>query len=198
MNYIQNFCIIRNRVVKSPRMTFNGEYSTIADFINGLYERLAPSYPKFYRMDTQSQLGFLASEILLNNVADVNGDNIALVLSNAEGSLDSDIKYQQSVKTIASPTLFVYTLPNIVAGEISIRHKLKGETAFFVSQAFDPQLMISYVDILMDTNAADVCVAGWVNVMGEQHDVLLYLVTKTFNTTSVPHDIAELEKIYLQ
>jgi hypothetical protein len=60
-----------------------------------------------------------------------------IVLSNSNASLDADIKYYDSVANIPSPALFVYTLPNIVIGEISIKHSFKGENAFFIFDSFD-------------------------------------------------------------
>ena len=53
-----------------------------------------------------------------------------LVLSNANASLDVDLKYAKTMQTGASPALFVYTLPNIVIGEISIRIILKVKMHF--------------------------------------------------------------------
>ncbi len=72
--------------------------------------------------------------ITAGNTAD---DETGIILSNANGSLDVDLKYAKTMQAGASPALFVYTLPNIVIGEISIRHKIKGENAFFVFKDFN-------------------------------------------------------------
>jgi hypothetical protein len=71
-------------------------------------------------MDRLSKLGFLAAEVLLKEIKLVpkyRPEQIAVVISNSNASLDTDLKYFESTKTIASPALFVYTLSNIVAGK---------------------------------------------------------------------------------
>ena len=92
-------------------------------------------------MDSLSKLGWLAAEILLKDSFNKEALSVrkmsGLVFANANSSLDTDIKYYETAKDIASPALFVYTLPNIVIGEICIRHNFKGENAFFISEQFD-------------------------------------------------------------
>ena len=41
------------------------------------------------------------------------------------------------MKDFPSPALFVYTLPNIVSGEISIRNKWGGESSAYVLASYD-------------------------------------------------------------
>ncbi|HRP33540.1 MAG TPA: hypothetical protein PKV73_16710, partial [Agriterribacter sp.] len=68
-------------------------------------------------MDHLCKLGLLAVDCLLNNrkISDQYGaENVGLVFSNANSSLDADLHYFESVKNIPSPAQFVYTLPNIV------------------------------------------------------------------------------------
>ncbi|WP_321539372.1 hypothetical protein [Flavobacterium piscinae] len=86
-------------------------------------------------MDNLSKLAFLASEVLLSEqiIAEAE-NNVALVFANRSSSLDTDVKFQQSIDDkenyYPSPAVFVYTLPNICVGEISIKHQLKSENAF--------------------------------------------------------------------
>ncbi|MCK7560110.1 hypothetical protein MKQ70_36410 [Chitinophaga sedimenti] len=102
------------------------------DFLRSLYDRFAGQYQKFHKMDLLSKLGWLSTEVLLQDISlsQYAPEDIALVFANRSASLDTDERYYETVSDIASPALFVYTLPNIVIGEISIRHKLKGENAF--------------------------------------------------------------------
>jgi hypothetical protein len=90
----------------------------------------------------------------------------------------------------------VYTLPNIVAGEICIRNGVKGENAFFVSKQFDVNQMHDYVDMVMASEKTQACIAGWVDTMGGQHDVFLYLAEKQERDSAVPHTANNLQKIY--
>lgn len=199
MAYISGYCLLRNRTIiseKSPRI----EAVDLNDFQNKLYEALQLAYPKFYKMDPQSKLGFLATEILLKDTPlnGYPGDAVAVVLSNANASLDTDIRYQQSVTRAASPALFVYTLANIVTGEICIRHKFQGENAFFVSASFDAELLQTYVDQVLLQPETQACIAGWVDVLEEQHDVFLYLVEKQKRGLALAHTATQLKELYSQ
>lgn len=156
-------------------------------------------YPKFYKMDRLSQLGILATEMLLKNrklQAEVIAERIAVVLSNRHASLDTDLRYFKTMKTIASPALFVYTLPNIVIGEICLRHGIKGENSFFIFDQFNPQFLSAHVNALLNDGTADACIAGWVEVMGEVHDVFLYLAEKEKNKQAVMLSPENLTKLY--
>jgi len=172
-------CLItRNKVFKNGNLLIEQQGSA-ESFLNGLYSLLEISYPKFHKMDQLCKLGFLAAEILLK-------DNIhskkygetetGLVLSNAHASLDVDLKYAKTIQSGASPALFVYTLPNIVIGEISIRQRFKGENAFFVFKRFDGKFMAEYVNGLFEQNLIKNCICGWVDILKEDYRALLFLV----------------------
>lgn len=163
------------------------------------YEYLALDYPKFYKMDRLSALGFIASEFLLKKHAlgDYKPAEVAVVLANANASLDADVRYAEASREVSSPALFVYTLPNIVAGEICIRNGFKGETAFFVSDQFESAMMHTYVHQLFIQTETKACLAGWVDVAGEHHDVFLYLVERVEHGLNLPHTPEKLNEIYL-
>lgn len=167
-------------------------------FLEQIYMNLNVSYPKFFKMDPQSRLGWVASELLLQDlpVTEYDPASIAIVLSNADGSQDTDQRFEASCKTLASPSLFVYTLPNIVAGEICIRHGIQGENAFFVSPAFDAAMMCSYAELVLSQPHTQACVAGWVNVVAEQHAVFLYLVEKKQRGLGENHSPEVIRKLY--
>ena len=162
------------------------------------YAHLKPEYPKFYKMDHLSKLGFLASETLFREqpIKQYTHAAVTLVLSNAHASLDTDMRYWETSKTMSSPALFVYTLPNIVSGEICIRHGIKGENVFFVTPQFQPELLMDYVDRVLLFPGNDVCLAGWIDVMGEHHDVFLYLVEKEKRGLALEHSAEQLTKLY--
>lgn len=129
-------------------------------------------------MDALCKLGWLASEVLLKDeaiVKETEPDKVGIVLTNANASLDSDEKYIQSAKDIASPALFVYTLPNIVAGEICIRNRFNGENSFFVFDAFNANFLQKYVSGLFNRNVVQLCICGWVDVLNEDYKAALFL-----------------------
>jgi len=101
-----------------------------------LYRRYAGDYPKFFKMDTLCRLGFIAAEMLLNEeICSCENKNIAIILANHSASIKNDNDYLATISEgnyYPSPALFVYTLPNIVTGEIAIRHQIQGETSFYI------------------------------------------------------------------
>ena len=155
--------------------------ATLPDFLISIYLQLETKYPKFYKMDNLSKLGWLATEFLLKdsfNKAQYKAEDIGVILSNSNASLDTDIKYFESTKDIASPALFVYTLPNIVTGEICIRHQFKGENAFFICEEFDGELLYNYTNILINNNILQAAVCGWIEVLNTDYETVLFLVEK--------------------
>jgi hypothetical protein len=201
MAVITRYCHIRKQTLRDgDRIVFQDQVSSLDDFCEHAFSHVGAQYPKFYKMDRTSKLGLLGVEILLRGteVAARDPESVAVVLSNAHASLDTDLRYFETTKTIASPALFVYTLSNIVTGEICIRHGFKGENAFFVTSAFEPVTMAGYVNSVMQENTTSACIAGWVDVLGEQHDVFLYLIEKSTEAQlSWPHNAQTIEKLYL-
>lgn len=101
-----------------------------------LYRRYVGDYPKFFKMDTLSRLGFIAAELLLKQSAISDQQLVdAVILANRSASIKNDTDYLATITEgnyYPSPALFVYTLPNIVTGEIAIRHHIQGETSFYI------------------------------------------------------------------
>lgn len=180
--YITGASVIRNnRVYKDGALLLEvSQEQELTDFLRAGYDRFSGQYPKFHKMDPLSKLGWLAAEVLLKD-APLNNhppENVGLVLANKSASLDTDLRYFDTVKDIASPALFVYTLANIVIGEISIRHGFKGENAFFTRDNFDPVFMVEYIHQLFEEDVISACLCGWVEVMGPDYDVIMYKVER--------------------
>ena len=108
------------------------------DLLCALYKTLKCGYPKFYKMDGMCRLGFIAAELLLGAPRpDAEKDSgMAVAVFSQMGSYANDIRYQETIADDAdfypSPAIFVYTLPNIVTGEIAIRHGITGETSAYI------------------------------------------------------------------
>lgn len=121
-----------------------------------VYRALIGDYPKFFKMDFMSKLAFVASEFLLRNLPSDEREFVAIAMFNSEGSLQTDRNHQltighNSAECLASPATFVYTLPNIAAGEIAIRHKIMGPTCFFAVSNLDSPT----TEMLIKTVSAD-------------------------------------------
>lgn len=198
--YISASCVINDNVVyKNGRSLFENEKIELPEFLIAAYNHFGISYPKFYKMDALSKLGVLAADILLKDdftIENYKAEDVGIVLSNANASLDTDIRYFETVKDMASPALFVYTLPNIVIGEISIKHRLKGENAFFIAEKFDMDFMQQYISNLFCNNVLHACICGWVEVLGNKYKTVLYLIEKNNNSRSLNFTKENINKIY--
>ena len=185
-------------VYKDERLLFEHRQGDLAQFMISFYQRLGSNYPKFYKMDNLSRLGWLAAEVLLSdfNREQYQANEIGVVLCNANSSLDTDLRYFETTAGIPSPSLFVYTLPNILIGEICIRHHFKGENAFFVFEKFDPNFIEQYVNNLVINNILQACICGWVELLGENHEAVLFLVEKNPSTQSTEFSAENMKKIY--
>jgi hypothetical protein len=200
--YISASCVINNGIVyKNDAVIFENIDLISSDFLVAVYKYFEIKYPKFYKMDNLSKLGWLATEILLKDsfAADkCKSEDVAVVFSNANASLDTDVKYIETTKDMASPALFVYTLPNIVIGEICIRHQFKGENAFFISPTFDAEFLAQYVTNLINNNILQACICGWVEYVQDGYKVVLFLVEKEKVGDGIPFTFENINKTYLK
>jgi len=166
--------VLRQVIIQPNGVTIDGQQlNTQAkgyDMLREIYKQiLRLNYPKFYKMDPLCQLGFIATELLLNGFdAPSLCDDCAIVLFGKSGSLVSDIAHQHNIQDpqhfFPSPAIFVYTLPNIVTGEIAIRHHIHNETAFFALPQDNPQLMRSILmAILHDDTDVNMAITGWLD-----------------------------------
>jgi hypothetical protein len=199
-NHITASCIISNHIIyKNEKPVFENKGTELPEFLLSAYRHINIQYPKFYKMDNLCKLGWLANEVLLKdsfNATKYKPEDVGIVLSNANASLDNDIKYLETTKEIASPALFVYTLPNIVIGEISIRHTFKGENAFFIFEEFDAGFIEQYVSNLLDNDILQCCICGWVELLKDDYKAALFLIEKDKSTDSVNFTKENLTKIY--
>ena len=160
---------------------------TNSALLTALYKQWANDYPKFYKMDGLSRLAFVAGELLTKATEGqpsmALADNTAIVFVGNSGSLASDIKYQDTIRQadnfFPSPAHFVYTLPNIATGELTIRHNVYGETAFFIaSQPDEAQIHTLLQTAVMDGEATHV-LGGWLEYEADDHfeaQIALYVV----------------------
>ena len=153
--------------------------------LTSLYRQMIGNYPKFYKMDGLSRLGFVASEILLNaekGDTDVErreeeGERLleerAIIFFNHSSSIASDRNYKESINEkdnyFPSPSIFVYTLPNIVTGEIAIRNHFHGETSFFILPDKDERMMEEILQASCRDAQSKSFLTGWIDYEDERH-----------------------------
>ncbi|MCM1066632.1 MAG: hypothetical protein NC418_03545 [Muribaculaceae bacterium] len=130
-----------------------------------LYRSIAGDYPKFFKMDGLCKVAFLAAELLLAKLGQAEKESAAIVLFNRSGSLTTDRHYQDTLSAdnyFPSPAIFVYTLANIATGEIAIRHKIFGESSFYILDSCDRGEIDAIVAELFTTSQPSAVIAGWV------------------------------------
>lgn len=197
--YIKNWCRIYNNTISLQGKTvFSDESEKFKDFIKKAYTYFETDYSKFFKMDSLSKLAFLAADLVLKN-EDLNEieNDIALIFSNRASSLDTDRKHQKSIENkeayFPSPAVFVYTLPNICLGEISIKHKLYSENSFFIFAEFDPEYLFQYAEALLQKGKSEKVLCGWVDFENEKADAFLYLVDRQ---GKIKHNTKEITELY--
>ena len=181
---ITSYChLYENKVIVNDHIIFYQEnIIKFADFIKTVFKQEQIVYPKFYKMDAISKLGFLATELVLKEktIEGYRPEAVGVVLSNSSSSLDTDIAHNETIKDrsgyFPSPSVFVYTLPNIVIGEVCIKNKIKGENAFLISETFDGKLLHDYLEELFNSELVEACLCCWVEVIGNNCNAMVALV----------------------
>lgn len=154
-----------------------------AEFIRGEFKSFGESNMKFYKMSDMSKALYVAVERLLakQNMADVEPTRRAIVLANRSASLDADVIHQQILNQHlaegASPAAFVYTLANVAAGEMCIRHKIQGDNTFFIDNE-DCGVELEYARALIERGDMDVVIAGWCDYLNENWRVNIKLLKR--------------------
>lgn len=168
----EDFCAVNAEIVSTR---------TDDAWFKQIYKQHEFVYPKFYKMDLLAQAGYLASELIKRGnpgmFAGYQDDEIAMIFSNSSSSADTDMRFLKSYEgnESPSPSLFVYTLPNIIIGEIAILNKWYGENMFAVLPTFTPDFFINYINITI-AGGSKAALCGWLEVVEGNIDVFLFFV----------------------
>jgi len=195
---IQSHCIIRDRSIRvNGVVRFEMDNtSPLSEFLKAAYRQLGVDYPKFHKMDGLCKAIFLAAELLAAESGPYD-PNTALIFANRSSSFLSDDKHANAIfaaeNATASPATFVYTLPNIALGEISIRHQLHSENVFFIFDRYLPDFFVSYTDAALNGKPTKSALCGWVEITEQTCDLFLYHVGRS---GAHPHTVAQLKRIY--
>lgn len=131
--------------VELSEIDCNSDFKT---YIKGLFASVSEPYMKFSKMDDYCRLGTTAVQLLLDKAGGVSQYDpyeIALIVNTDTGCIESDLGHWDNITAdeyVSSPAIFVYTLPNVVAGEICIKNKFKGEGVTLVGNADDPKTIV--------------------------------------------------------
>ena len=165
------------------------------DWKKEVYRSLDLAYPKFFKMDDLSKMTILCFEVLKTklNLELYSDEDISVLLGNSNSSLYTDQLFEHSYtkKQQASPSLFVYTLPNITTGELAIKNKFYGENMFLIAASFSQMPYLIWVNKELK-NYSKACLCGWVEKTIEQEECFLFITDETLTHT----DINRLNKKY--
>ncbi len=195
-NYITAVCTIAPNAatINNAAYLTNDSEAPFNDFLKTIYKNANIAYPKYYKMDSLCKLAFLTSELLLQNnpiTTKYQPEDIGIVICNSASSLEVDTAHQATINDaenyFPSPSLFVYTLPNILIGEIAIRNCIKGENTFFIFDKFEAEFMSGYVNLLLNDNKCQCCIAGWVEYYENNCYACLYIVEQQPQANSIAH-----------
>ncbi|MCQ2208671.1 MAG: hypothetical protein MJZ34_00095 [Paludibacteraceae bacterium] len=197
--------------ITSDQVWVDGEKISIkkeeeVSWLTNIYRNLDIQYPKFFKMDNLCKAGFLAAEMLMGKSGlepTEEKRDWSVLLFNRSSSLDNDQSYQQTIADSAnyfpSPAVFVYTLSNIVTGEIAIRNKIMGESCSYIMDNFDADILYETGLIgLSEGKGIDHLLIGWVEFLDDTCDVLLFHVTKEKNGKTIcPWNNVGIKKFFL-
>ncbi len=154
-------------------------------WLASIYYTAGIQYPKFFKMDNLCKAGFLGAELLMSRLGlpqEENKRDWSVILMSHSGSLDDDTTYQQTIQTadnyFPSPAVFVYTLSNIVTGEIAIRHKMMGESSCFIVESYSPNRAYELASNgFLPEKGIQNQIFGWCEYMDGHVDVRLFALS---------------------
>lgn len=163
---------------------FNGKnLETNAEFIRAAFKSIAEPTVKYSKMDELCKLGVTTAEYLLRetNIKSFDAREVALVLYNRYSSLETDREHQSLINNREdynpSPKIFVYTLANIVMGEICIRHGFKGENLFLISGEDGKHQAKKLSEMMLNNGKAKAVITGQIDSYKESYIANLELIT---------------------
>lgn len=202
---IKRYCHLKNNKVYLDGVLLfeSGQNDPLKAFLKSAYKSFKIKYPKFFKMDEISKLGFLAAEVIMQNIQldHIQESEIGIVLANSESTLVTDKTHQESINDFnnfyPSPSVFVYTLPNIMIGEISIKHKFRGENAFYIFEHFNAEFVSDYINSLFIEKRLKACLGGWVDQSENNYEAFIYWVNHINEHESYPeHTGTMINKLY--
>ncbi len=201
--FIESYVHIRNAGVFSEGKCIveNKEGLDPLAWCRFLYQRLDINYPKFHKMDILSKTTIIAGEVLLRNQSFAD-TTIPLVFANRGGSIASDENHAASLfldaDAMASPAVFVYTLPNIALGELSIKHRLQSPNVFFIFDRFEDketlEFLVKFQEELAIENPSQRLAGGWLEANSSELDVFFYCIGPSGLKTFSESDLLTLYK----
>lgn len=182
LNPVRRVQISQGQVNVDETSAFVSSQTDFHTFSREAFKSRGEANMKFYKMDDLCKLGYLASAWLLDRI-EYGEEECGIVMSGKYGCLDTDIRHQQIIDSegdsSASPAVFVYTLPNVVAAEISIRHHIKGENIWFWSEDETMSDIKKYASIMAASRDLKYCIAAHIDFINGDYFAIFELLENT-------------------
>ena len=81
-------------------------------------------------------------------------------------------------------------------GEISIRHQLRGENAFFIFEKFNAAFISDYSNQLFLSKKLKAVIGGWVDQSAENYEAFLYFAAPFEKGLNLEHNSRQIDKLY--
>lgn len=147
-----------------------------------VYRQHINDWPKYFKMDSLSKMGFVGTQMALQQLDGVpDSEHTCVIMANRISSTKDNREFAATIEDhnqyFPSPALFVYTVPNVVTGEIAIRHHLFGETSFYIlnkEEDLEPILQST-----AQTTNANILIVGWLEE--EEANIRILEISKNRN-----------------
>ena len=133
-----------------------------------------------------SRLAFVATDILLQAEGKerfVTSDDRAVIMFNHSSSVQADRSYLSTIaddeNCFPSPSIFVYTLPNMAVAEVAMRNLYHAETSLYILPERDDHVMQQVIRASLLDKTTCSMITGWVDYEDNDHFVAdLYIIEK--------------------
>lgn len=185
---MMHFCKISAQGVWLNEQLYFSPSKENSDWKKELYTHLELRYPKYFKMDDLSKMTILCFEVLKTklNLELFADDAIAVLLGNRNSSLYTDKLFANTykIKQQASPSLFVYTLPNITSGQLAIKNKFYGESLFLIASSFKQMPFKNWVNLQLN-NYSKACLGGWVEKKENLEECFLFFTDQNLTQATI-------------
>jgi len=159
--------------------------------LKSIYKEKDIAYPKYHKMDGLCKISLLVFELFLElgTIKKEDLGSMPIVMANSFSSASSDVKHHVNIlEDKTSPSVFVYTLPNIAIGEVAIKHKMRGENIFYVLESFNAEKLIQFSKPFLSKEKKNVLVA-WSEFTPDIMESFMFCLNDKTTVT-------EVEKLY--
>lgn len=141
--------------------------ATLSEMYRSIFKQ---PYPKFHKMDLLCKVSLLCVRKLMNETGTDTLGQTDILAFTKDGCLVSDMAHAGMItegERLASPAVFVYTLPNILTGELAIYLHSLGATELYCVDSLQSDMIDKTVKMRMKTTKCDTMLVITANALDE-------------------------------